>query len=115
MQRSFGYSLKIGSSQVLVTSVKLAVVVVPIAEIFAGFFSGESRQSVREVLSDGLSLFIWQQIVFVFGAIFATICWELCHHFVQVKILTVFTSLVLSGITFSWSLKDGICLLVSDM
>lgn len=84
IQRSFGYSLKIGSSRVVVSSVKLAVVVVPVAEIFAGFVSSESKQSVREILADGLSLFIWQQIVFVFGAIFATVCWELCHHFVQV-------------------------------
>lgn len=84
IQRSFAYSLKIGSSQVLVTSVKLAVVVVPVAEIFAGFITAERKFALRDIFADGFSFFIWQQIVFVFGAICATVCWELCHHFVQV-------------------------------
>lgn len=95
----------------VVTSVKLAVVVVPVAEILAGFVSSESKQSVREILADGLSLFIWQQIVFVFGAIFATVCWELCHHFVQVKISDC---LHVSGrVTYLWRiLEAGVSLLV---
>jgi len=74
---------------VLVTSVKLAVVVVPVAEIFAGFISIERKLSLRDILADGFSFFIWQQIVFVVGAICATVCWELCHHFVQVPIFSL--------------------------
>lgn len=98
MQRSFAYSLKIGSSRVLITSVKLAVVVVPIAEIFAGFISTERKLSLRDILAEGFSSFIWQQIVFVFGAICATVCWELCHHLVQVYIF----SLALNSLYVQW-------------
>lgn len=78
----------------LISSVKLAVVVVPIAEIFAGFISTERKLSLREIFADGFSSFIWQQIMFVFSAICTTACWELCHHFVQVPIdiLTILNS-----------------------
>lgn len=84
IQRSFAYSLKIGSSRLIITSAKLGVLVMPVAEIFSDFISTVRRQSLHEILADGLSLFFWQQIVLVFGAICATLSWELCHHLVQV-------------------------------
>lgn len=90
MQRSFAYSLKIGSSRLIITSAKLGVLVMPVAEIFSDFISTVRRQSLHEILADGLSLFFWQQIVLVFGAICATLSWELCHHLVQVSTVTFF-------------------------
>lgn len=69
----------------LMTSMKLTVVIVPVSEIFVGVFGGERKHSVHEILASGFSSFLWHQVVFVCGAICTTVCWELCHHLIQVQ------------------------------
>lgn len=75
------------------TSMKLAVFIVPVSEIFVGVFGGERKHSIHEIFASGFLSFLWHQVVFVCGAICTTVCWELCHHLIQVCSIRMHASL----------------------
>lgn len=77
-----------GIPQVISSSVKLAVVAVPVAEIFVSILGANTKLSINYILENLWSL-MWHQFVFVMGAICATACWEFCHHLIQVWIVDV--------------------------
>jgi hypothetical protein len=70
-----------GIRQILAKSVKLALAAAPVAELFVCVCS----YSKNSILIMHMRQMLWLQFVFVAGAFFTTLCWELCNHLIQVQ------------------------------
>lgn len=81
LQRGLFFSFKMGIRQILAKSVKLALAAAPVAELFV-FVCSYSKNSI---LMMHMRQMLWLEFVFVAGAFFTTLCWELCNHLIQVQ------------------------------
>jgi nucleoporin NDC1 len=80
IQRGLFFSFKMGIRQILAKSVKLALAAAPVAELFVCVCS----YSKNSILILHMRQMLWLRFVFVAGAFFTTLCWELCNHLIQV-------------------------------
>ncbi|XP_024521072.1 uncharacterized protein LOC9655136 [Selaginella moellendorffii] len=77
IQRQVYFSMKLGMTLALRSALRMAVLSIPVAEVLV--------RSLHRCLAGNWGPFsLWHQVIYVVGAFFVALIWNLCCHFIQV-------------------------------